>query len=662
LASEDESLVLCPSGLLWVDVDAFEEAAATARRARDPAAYGTSIELYAGELLPEDRYEVWAEGRREELRKMYFDLLVEMARLYEGRGECWSAIEALRRAVAKDPILEETHVGLMRLYAFSGRSGQTLVQYERLRETLQRELTEIKRALATARLLTLTGVGGSGKTRLALKVATDLAAAYPDGAWFVELATLSEPDLVPQAVADAVGAREQPGRPITETVTAHSGENRGILILDNCEHLVVAAALLVDFVLSSCPHLRVLATSRESLGVEGEVLFSVPPLPVPAGLPADSGKIGGNDSVRLFVERARLRLPGFLLTQENARPVVAVCRRLDGLPLAIELAAARMGTLATDQMAQSLEHSLGLLSAGPRTAPPRQRTMSAAIGWSYGLLSDGEKELFRLLSVFAGGFTLEAAEAVCPGGKIEDHEVLNLVSGLVNKSMVVAHTTAEGRVRYRMLEPVRQYAREKLEESGEAEPVLDRHAAFFLALAEEAEPELKRQRQEEWLERLEAEHDNFRAALSWSLEQGEAELGLRLSTALVEFWHMHVHHNEARRWLEGALAKEGASPSTRMKALERACFLAWEQGDYERAMAFGEEGLALARRFEDTASAAAILDNTWRGPTGANVPTYISQPVCGRYYVDSDRNLDYGTKTTPPAWMYPLDGNRFVPG
>jgi predicted ATPase len=351
-------------------------------------------------------------------------------------------------------------------------------------------------------------------------------------------------------------------------------------------------------------------TSREPLSVEGEILFSVPPLPVPAGLLADPAKIGGDDSVQLFVERARLRLPGFLLTKENARSVVAVCNRLEGLPLAIELAAARMGTLAIDEMAQKLDDSLDLLSTGPRTVPPRQRTMRAAIGWSHELLSEQEKAMFRRLSVFAGGFTLEAAEAVCPGSMIEEGEVLNLVSELVNKSLVVAHTTAEGRVRYRMLEQVRQYAREKLEESGEAGEVLDRHAAVFLALAEEAEPELKRQRQEEWLERLEAEHDNFRVALSWSLEQGEAELGLQLGTALIEFWHLHVHHNEARRWLGGALAKEGASPSARMKALERACFLAWEQGDYERAITFGEEGLMLAGRFEDdTASVAAILAN-----------------------------------------------------
>jgi predicted ATPase/DNA-binding SARP family transcriptional activator/DNA-binding CsgD family transcriptional regulator len=601
LASEGESLVLCPVEQLWVDVDAFEEAAATARRARDPAAYRTSIELYAGDLLPEDRYEEWAEGRREELRKMYVDLLVEMASLYEGRGEWEPAIEALRRVIAEEPVLEDAYVGLMRLYAFSGLSGQALAQYEQLRETLQREfgaepgasvrafreeiasgrfpphevelldfpsreaeglprhnlpvprtsfvdrqreLTELKTTLAMTRLLTLTGVGGSGKTRLSLEVATDLAAAHSDGVWFVDLAPLSEPDLVPQAIASAVGAREQPGQPLAETVTQHLGEKRGLLVLDNCEHLVDAVAHLVDILLTSCPNLKVLATSREPLGVEGEVLFSVPPLPVPTELPTDSRRIGGNDSVRLFVERTRLRLPGFLLTQENARAVVAVCRRLEGLPLALELAAARMGTLATDQMAERLKDSLGLLSTGARTVPARQRTMKAAIGWSYGLFSRAEKGVSRRLSIFAGGFTLEAAETVCPDGGIKVGEVLDLLSNLVDKSLVLAEMSTESRVRYRMLEPVRQYALEKLEESGEAEAVRRQHASFFLALAERAGPKLRGPGQVEWLERLEADNGNLRAAMAWLLEAGEVEDAVRLGWALWIFWLIHGHQVE----------------------------------------------------------------------------------------------------------------------
>jgi predicted ATPase/DNA-binding SARP family transcriptional activator/DNA-binding CsgD family transcriptional regulator len=666
LALRGEQLLLCPQGQFWVDVEAFELAVRSARRSQEPGAYEAAIDLYAGELLPEDRYEEWVEGRRRELRGTYISLLAELASAHEKHGDYVSAAEVLSRVLAEEPTSEEACVSSMRLCALLGRKMEALRHYELLKESIsrklgaepsataralreeiasgrippeqvqplgspsteaaeptrhklpvprtsfvdrQRELTEIKRTLAMTRLLTLTGAGGSGKTRLALRAATSLAAAFSDGVWFVELAALSEPDLVPQAIADGVGAREQPGRPVTDSVTQHLGEKRGLLVLDNCEHLVDAAAHVVDFLLASCPHLRVLATSREPLGVEGEVLFSVSPLPVPAGLPADLSKVGGNDAVRLFVERARLRLPGFSLTQENARPVIAVCRRLEGLPLAIELAAARMGSLAMDQMAQKLEDSLGMLSTGPRTVPPRQRTMRAAIGWSYRLLSEEEREVFGRLSVFSGGFTLEAAEAVCSGDSIEEDQVLNLVSNLVDKSLVVAETSAEGLVRYRMLEPVRQYARARLQESGEAEGVLRRHVEFFLMLAEKAEPELRGPRQEAWLERLEAEHDNFRAALSWALQRGEAELGLQLSAALVEFWHLHVHHNEARRWLEEALTKESAPPSVRVKALERAGFLAWEQGDYERAEALGEEGLGLARRLGEKPSAAAALFN-----------------------------------------------------
>ena len=280
------------------------------------------------------------------------------------------------------------------------------------------------------------------------------------------------------------------------------------------------------------------------------------------------------------------------------------------MPLAIELAAARMGTLATDLVAKRLEDSLGLLSAGPRTVPARQRTMRATIGWSYGLLSEPEKEAFGRLSVFSGGFTLEAAEATCPGGIVEESELLNLVSSLVDKSLVVAETDAEGRVRYqdaRAGQAVR-YGR-GWRRAGPTMPSGSGTPRSSSTLAESAEPELKGAAQEEWLERLEAEHDNFSAALSWALERGEGELGLRLSAALVEFWHLHVHHNEARRWLEGTLAKEGGSPSARMKALERASFMAWEEGDYERAVTLGEEALTLARGLGDEAGAASALSN-----------------------------------------------------
>jgi predicted ATPase/DNA-binding CsgD family transcriptional regulator/Tfp pilus assembly protein PilF len=468
-------------------------------------------------------------------------------------------------------------------------------------------MAEVKRELAMTRLLTLTGTGGSGKTRLALEVARELVGVYPDGVWLVELAPLSEPELISQEVAEALGVREQPGISLVDTLVGDLRNKKVLLILDNCEHLVDACARLVDTLLAGCPHLRVLATSREPLGVEGEIVWRVPTLSTPESdrLPA-AGELSRYDAVRLFLDRARLRLPDFDLTPENGGAVAKVCGRLGGVPLAIELATARVGAITVEQISERLENSLSLLVAGPRTAAPRQRTMRATLEWSYRLLPGAERRLFGRLSAFAGGFTLEAAESV-GSDSIAQADVLNLLGDLVDKSLVVAEASEDGAVRYRMLEPVRQFAREKLEESEEAEAVLRRHTMFFLAMAEEAEPELKGAQQGEWLGRLDVEHDNFRAALSWTMERGEIELGLRLSSVLATFWHLHDHHNEAQRWLEGALAEEGGSPSTRMKVLERACFLSWEQGDHERARAEYEETLALYRESDDSIGVATTL-------------------------------------------------------
>ncbi|MDP9476914.1 MAG: tetratricopeptide repeat protein, partial [Actinomycetota bacterium] len=383
-----------------------------------------------------------------------------------------------------------------------------------------------------------------------------------------------------------------------------------LLILDNCEHVVDAAADLADELLSSCPNLKIFATSREPLGTPGEINWRVPPLSVPETKEESTTEdLMRYEAVRLFVERARQRLPTFSLTRETAPPVAEVCRRLEGIPLAIELATARMTALAVEQVAQRLEDSLSLLAAGLRTAPARQRTMRATLDWSYGLLSEPEKRLFARLSVFAGGWTLEAAEAVGEGEGIGKGEVLNLLSSLVDKSLVVAEAGPAGGVsRYRMLEPIRQYGRERLEEIGEPEQTRRRHATFFVAFAEEAEPELRGAQQATWLERLEREHDDFRAALSWTVEAGEGELGLRLAGALGDFWHAHGHLNEGRRWLEGVLAAgEAARGTARAKALGHAGYLAWEQIDYERATALSEEGLALSRESGNRADIAAAL-------------------------------------------------------
>ncbi|HSK82880.1 MAG TPA: BTAD domain-containing putative transcriptional regulator [Rubrobacter sp.] len=651
LASRDESLVLCPESSLWVDVDAFEEAARSARRSPEPVLYRAALDLYTGELLPTDRYEEWAEEPRRRLQQTYLSLLLGLAHLHEELADYDCAIEALRRVVSEEPTREEAHAGLMRLYALVGNNGEAIAQYGRLEETLSRalgtepaassralreeiaagrfpltegrslesppegspdaakhnlpatrssfvgrepELRNLKRDLAMTRLLTLTGVGGCGKTRLALEVARDLVGAYPDGVWFVELAPLSEGALVAQAVATVLGVQEQSDRSLTDTLVNFLRPKRVLLVLDNCEHLVNAVAHFVVALLNSSPHLRVLATSRESLNVEGELSWLVPSLSVPSmGRSPRVEELAGYESVGLFVERARHRNPVFSLTPQNAPAVARICERLDGIPLAIELAAARVG-LSVEQIATRLDDSLRLLTKGNRTASPRQRTLRGTLHWSHALLSEPERRLFCGLSVFAGGWTLEAAEVVGAGDTDQD-EVLDLLSRLVDKSLVVGEPTGVGEVRYRMLEPIRQYARAKLEEGGDAEEIRRRHASFYLALTEYAEPRLHGPEDVMWLERFKTEHGNMRAVLSWALERGEVELGLRLAGASWHFWEAHGHYSEGKRWLEAFLGQQmRASAAARAKALEGLAWFTDRRGDTYRAKSIAEEGLRLS--------------------------------------------------------------------
>lgn len=468
-------------------------------------------------------------------------------------------------------------------------------------------MLEVKQALAMTRLLTLTGAGGSGKTRLALEVARNIIEAYPDGAWLVELAPLSEEVLVPKAVAEALGVPERPTEPLADTLTDVLRSRQLLLILDNCEHLLEATVRLVDLLLDSCPRLRMLATSREALGVQGEIRWPVPPLSAPKlqGTPS-SEKLAGYESVRLFVERARGRDPAFSLSPQNAPAVAEICGRLEGIPLAIELAAARVGMLSSEQISERLGSSLQLLTRGDRTAVPRHRTLRGTLTWSHDLLLESERVLFSRLSAFAGGWTLVAAEEVAAGEGVGEGEILDLLAGLVEKSLVVAKGSDEWGMRYRLLEPVRQYALEKLEQSGEAEDIKRAHAEYFLALAEDAEPQVFGPRDVEWLERLEEEHDNMRAALSWALEQAEAELGLRLAAALQPFWEARGHYGEGRRWLEEALGKEGPTPGTvRAKALHAVGRIAHAQNDTYRSEAAVQEGIELSAEVEIGRSLAA---------------------------------------------------------
>jgi predicted ATPase/Tfp pilus assembly protein PilF len=373
----------------------------------------------------------------------------------------------------------------------------------------------------------------------------------------------------------------------------------------------------VDALLSSCPHLRVFATSREALDVAGEVRWAVSSLSVPASRSSLTPvELEGYASARLFVERASDRRPDFALTRTNAATVAEICRRLEGIPLAIELAAVKVGALSVDQILERLANSLKLLTGGGRTTAQRQKTLRRTLDWSYDLLSESEKRLYGRLSAFRGGWTLEAAEAVGTGTGIEEGDVLDLLSGLMDKSLVVAEGIRNRGVRYRMLEPVRQHAREKLEESREAGTIERRHAKFFLALAEAAEPELMGPEQGIWLQRLEAEHDNLGAVLNRALGH-EDELGPRLGGVLRRFWRARGHLTEGRRWLEVRLAGSGTTP-VRAKVLEGAGWMAEAQGDYEKAEELYEESLALYERLGDRGAVASNLENlgsvaTFRG-------------------------------------------------
>ena len=460
--------------------------------------------------------------------------------------------------------------------------------------------------LGAMRLVTLTGTAGVGKTRLALKVATTLAEGYPGGAWLVELAPVADPVLVPAAVATALGARERPGQPLTETLASHLHHRRMLLVLDNCEHLIDAVAALAEVLLRACPDLRVLATSREALGIPGEAVWPVPPLAAPP-LDDTALSLGGYEAVRLFVDRAVAAEPSFALTPATAPPVAEICRRLDGIPLAIELAASRVAVLTPVQIAARLDDRFALLTGGSRTALPRQQTLLAALEWSHDLLSDPERMLLRRLPVFAGGCTLEAAEQVCAYGGLEPHQVFGLLAGLVAKSLVVADTS-RAEARYHLLQSIRRYGAMKLVEAGEERALRERHAAWCARLVELAEPELMGAQQAVWFERLDAEYANLRAALRWGLTSRQRDLGMRLAAGLAVFWRVRGYLSEGREWLEQALSAGAEAPrALRVKALWGAGWLATWVGDFAVATAAGRESLALARKLGDTKGAARAL-------------------------------------------------------
>jgi len=521
-------------------------------------------------------------------------------------GEGWVETLARRGYRFVGPVVEIN--GSRSPPAIAGRQRTNLPQSLQSFIGRERELAEIKQLLHGIRLLTLTGTGGIGKTRLALQAAGEVRNAYRDGVWFVDLAPLADPGLVPTALAQVLGVKESTGQPLVKTLSDHLRPLEVLVVLDNCEHVRDACARLAETLLRESAGLTFVATSREPLRIGAERTYPLGalPLPDPQG---DAQSIARSDSVRLFVDRARQHRPGFDLRDQRARAVAEICVRLDGIPLALELAAARMAVLPVEQIVRLLDQRFRLLASGSRSDLPRHQTLRALLDWSYELLDEAERQFFARLSVFAGGWTLAAAEVVGAGDVIAKDDVVYLLIALVEKSLVVADDDGD---RYRMLETVREYAREKLAITGGANAVRERHRNFFLALALNAEPNLAGPEQAIWLQRLEDEHDNLRSALEYCLAATSGpDAGLRLCGALHWFWIMRGYRAEGLDWCVRALGSEGIEKRTpeRAMALQAAGILAYHLGDFPAARAYHEDSLAMARELRDQKgiARAAIL-------------------------------------------------------
>ncbi len=664
LLADRDTIQLNPTFPLWVDAKEFQQIAdskwqmandtSDISHRRQSSAIATAISYYRGDLLS-DFYDDWILPEREHYRTLYLETLFQLTQEFRAHGDYPSAIEHARKILTADPTHERAHQQLMSLYLATGDRTAALKQYEEcvrvLRQELdiepspettalyqeikakqsstksaprltnvpipltsfigrQKEIEQINEILTHHRLVTLTGAGGSGKTRLAIKVATTQLDAYPDGVWWVELAALNDPALVPSAIAQVLNVREVPNQPMRETLAHHLRTKQLLLALDNCEHLITACAELAEFLLTSCPHLKILATSREPLAIPGEHIYQVPTLDLPQSLEMPVHQVLNHEATLLFVERANAAKANFTLDEANTRAIAQICQRLDGIPLAIELAAARVQILSPTEIAARLDDRFSLLTHGSRTALPRHQTLRATIDWSYNLLTEPERILFRRLSVFAGGFTLEAVSAICAGADIDAASVLDALSHLVDKSLVIVDRQAV-ESRYRLLETLREYAHEKLGEAHEAEIISDRHLEFFANLAEEAEHHLFSAGQPLWFERLEIDRDNLRAAIDWSLASEHSTSGLRLMAALWFFWFSRGPLGEAHDRLKLGLEQPSATARTAIRARALNAIGILNSGEINQSDLRPrlEEALAIGRELDDKTIIAASLRN-----------------------------------------------------
>jgi predicted ATPase/DNA-binding SARP family transcriptional activator len=658
--------------VMWLDVAQFEslitQSRAHAQRdisLRIPL-LTDSIKLYRNHFLTgfslkdAPSFNEWAMGESDNLRHQLAHALTLLAEDHCSLGRAETAIPYARRLIALDPLNEASHRQLMQVYIQAGQHNAALKQYKicehilrkelgvdpqpetralykqirkgeikpiqpvKQKETVtpqhnipfqiskfigrEKEMDDVADLIANNRLVTLVGTGGIGKTRLSLKVGEGLLKEFADGICLVELASLSNPALVPQTVAKLFQLVEQAGESLTEKLIRVLRPKNMLMILDNCEHLLDASAQIADTLLKNCPNLKILTTSREPLGITGEAQYHVPPLELP-DLQQILERLLDYESIQLFEERARLVQEHFSLTMENASSVTQICHRLDGIPLALELAAARVDSFSTEQIASRLDERFNLLTGGSRTALPRQQTLRASIDWSWNLLSEPEQILLQRLSVFAGGWTLDAAEAVCAGNGNEPQNVLDIMTDIAAKSLIIVNQNPERGMRYYLLETIRQYTHEKLREADEVETISDKHLAWALAWAEEVEPELHGWDQVIRLKEVDIELHNIRLAIEWGLDAGQAESSMRIFVALSRYLDGHSHFAESRRWLEAGISlRHQLTRNTLAKTLSKAAWFTFRQNDPEAGIPYAKESLALAETLEDQQTIAYALN------------------------------------------------------
>lgn len=660
-----EGYYFSESASCWIDTEEFQKACEAARALEEAGrwtqaltTYQQAIELYRGDYLAEDLYEEWTLIPRERWRALYLESLERLAECQARLGQFHRAIEHCRCIIELEPYNENAYRQLMRYHYHAGEQKKALQAYQACvqalkehlevapeRETCElqqqilshtlpdparvypnnlpapltdfigreREVAQVKQLLSASRLLTLTGVGGCGKTRLALQIASEVLAEFEEGVWLVELASLTEAALVPQALAAVLGLRGKPDQSLTETLSDNLRPKRVLLVLDNCEHLIESCAQLTEVLLRACPDLQVLATSREPLGLVGETTWPVPPL----SLPDDSASLDRlveSDAVRLFIERARNSDPNFSLSQENAPAVAEICHRLDGLPLALELAAMRMRAFSAEQIARRLDDQLRLLTGGSRTAL-HQQTLRATMDWSFNLLTKAEQTLLCRLSVFRGGFTLEQVQAVCAGESTESSELLDLLTQLVSKSLVLAKRVEQAR--YSLLETVRQYAEGKLQAvPQEPDRLFNLHCRYYTEYLQRCETLLQDGNQSQALELINREIDNVYQAWKFAVTRGKAT---ELLTSVDMFYTFHEIRGWFRRGRESAqgslAAVQGQLHRSEAAGALLAKLLAWQGwfcfrlGYYGQARKLLRRSLALFRRIGDRAGIASSLSD-----------------------------------------------------